>query len=130
MKIIKVPTGKIIVVEGEKGKLECLSLGDYGKARNVKADFLGISRELNGVPNGKVQPLSEKWVITISSQYGCSMKCKFCCVPKVGPGKNASKEDLNRQIITAIALESCHKTKRLNIFSKPFSTRNIHRFTQ
>ena len=115
MKIIRVPTGKIFVIDGEKGQLECLSLGDYGKEQNIKADFLGISRELNGVPNGKVQPLSKKWVITISSQYGCSMNCQFCCVPKVGVGVNATVHDLNRQIITALAAESCNATERLNI---------------
>jgi len=115
MKIIKVPTGKIFVIDGEKGQLECLSLGDYGKEQNIKADFLGISRELNGVPNGKVQPLSKKWVITISSQYGCSMNCQFCCVPKVGAGVNATIRDLNRQIVTALASESCNETDRLNI---------------
>ena len=31
---IKVPTGNIMIVEGEKGKLECLSIGDYGKEAN------------------------------------------------------------------------------------------------
>lgn len=28
---LSVPTGDILVVEGSGGKLECLSLGDYGK---------------------------------------------------------------------------------------------------
>ena len=28
---IKVPTGNILIVSGENGKLECLSIGDYGK---------------------------------------------------------------------------------------------------
>jgi hypothetical protein len=32
---IEVPTGNILVVEGEKGKLEMLSLSDYGKDVNV-----------------------------------------------------------------------------------------------
>lgn len=115
MKIIKVPTGKIFIIDGERGKLECLSLGDYGKEKNVKADFLGITRELNGVQNGDMLPLSKKWVITISSQYGCSMNCKFCCVPQVGPGINASLADLNRQLFAAIWTESCQQTERLNI---------------
>ena len=84
LKKIKVPTGEIYTAEGEKGVLEFLTVGDYGKQANIKADFLGITRELNGVPNGEIQPLSEKWVVTISTQYGCSMGCKFCDVPKVG----------------------------------------------
>lgn len=28
---IKVPTGNILVVQGDKGKLEMISVGDYGK---------------------------------------------------------------------------------------------------
>lgn len=115
MKVIKVPTGKIFIVDGKKGKLECLSLGDYGREKNVKADFLGLTNDINGVPNGEVMPLSEKWVVTISSQYGCSMNCKFCCVPKVGKGINATLPDLDRQVLTALLSENCHYTKRLNI---------------
>ena len=91
MRIIKkvtVPTGEIYVGQTIRGNLEFLTVGDYGKDANIKADFLGITRELNGVPNGKPMPLTEKWVVTISTQYGCSMGCKFCDVPKVGPGRS------------------------------------------
>ena len=60
-KTIKVPTGEIYIATGEKGlPLEFLSVGDYGKSANIKADFLGITREINGVPNGTPMPLSEK----------------------------------------------------------------------
>jgi 23S rRNA (adenine2503-C2)-methyltransferase len=61
-------------------------------------------------------PLTEKWVITISTQYGCSMGCKFCDVPKVGIGRNATLKDLTNQVIEALKLhpEITH-TKRLNI---------------
>lgn len=113
---IKVPTGNILIVEGDKGKLECLSLGDYGKEANVKANFLGLDRELNGVPNGNVMPLESKWVLTLSTQYGCSSKCKFCDCPKVGAGVNATYDDLKNQILTALSVhpEVTH-TKRLNI---------------
>ena len=115
-KTIKVPTGEIYVAQGEKGLLEFLTVGDYGKDANIKADFLGITRELNGVPNGKPMPLTEKWVITISTQYGCSMGCKFCDVPKVGTGRNATQADLRDQILTAIRQHHEVKhTKRLNI---------------
>lgn len=115
-KIVKVPTGEIYVAKGEKGLLEFLTVGDYGKDANIKADFLGITRELNGVPNGKPMPLTEKWVITISTQYGCSMGCKFCDVPKVGAGRNATRNDLENQILTAIRQHPEVKhTKRLNI---------------
>lgn len=115
-KQIKVPTGEIYIAKGEKGWIEFLTVGDYGKDANIKADFLGITRELNGVPNGEPMPLTEKWVITISTQYGCSMNCIFCDVPKVGPGINATYDDLNNQILTAITQHpEINHTKRLNI---------------
>lgn len=74
-KKIVVPTGEIYTAIGEKGMLEFLTVGDYGKNANIKADFLGITRDLNGVPNGEPMPLTEKWVITISTQYGCCDRC-------------------------------------------------------
>lgn len=113
---IIVPTGEIYVGKGEKGLIEFLTVGDYGKDANIKANFLGITRELNGVPNGEVMPLSEKWVVTISTQYGCSMNCKFCDVPKVGKGVNATYNDLVGQITTALSIHpEINETKRLNI---------------
>lgn len=115
-RIITVPTGEIYTAQGEHGMLEFLTVGDYGKDANIKADFLGITRELNGVPNGKPMPLTEKWVITISTQYGCSMNCKFCDVPKVGVGRNATLQDLTDEIQLAIQQHpEVNQTKRLNI---------------
>lgn len=119
MKVLKniiVPTGNILIVNGEKGKLECLSIGDYGKEKNLKADFLNLTNEINGVPNGNIMPLEEKWVVTISSQYGCSMGCVFCDVPKVGKGINATEQDMVNQVLVSLSLHpeiAC--TKRLNI---------------
>ena len=113
---IEVPTGNIMIVEGEKGKLEVLSLGDYGRVNNVKAQFLGLNKDIEGVANGKCMPLEEKWVVTLSTQYGCSMNCKFCDVPKVGKGINATYNDMKGQLETALALHpEVAATKRLNI---------------
>jgi 23S rRNA (adenine2503-C2)-methyltransferase len=119
MKIIKnykVPTGNILIVDGELGKLEMLSLGDYGKEVNLKADCLGLKREISQVKHTKLLPLEQKWVITISTQYGCSMGCNFCDVPKVGNGINATFNDLIKQVLTGIKLHpEVESTKRLNI---------------
>jgi 23S rRNA (adenine2503-C2)-methyltransferase len=113
---IAVPTGNILIVSGDKGKLECLSLFDYGKEKNVKADFMGLKREITNVAHTSMLPLEEKWVVTISTQYGCSMGCRFCDVPKVGPGINATKDDLINQVLTGLSLHpEVQSTKRLNI---------------
>ena len=69
MKILRrlsVPTGDICIVQGEMGKLEMLSLGDYGKDINIKCDAMGLTRNIEKVEHQKLLPLEDKWVITIS----------------------------------------------------------------
>jgi len=114
---IKTPTGHICIMQGEKSKpLEFLSLGDYGKEKNIKADFMGMTKEINGVPHGDLLPLEEKWVITISTQYGCSMGCSFCDVPLVGKGENATFNDLINQVKHALDLHpEIKQAKRINL---------------
>ncbi|MHC5058841.1 MAG: Fe-S-oxidoreductase [Planctomycetota bacterium] len=113
---LKVPTGDILIVQGAKGSLEMLSLGDYGKDVNVKCDALGLSRDIERVQHTALLPLEQKWVITISTQYGCSMSCLYCDVPKVGPGKNATLNDLVRQVITGLQLHpEVVASQRLNV---------------
>jgi 23S rRNA (adenine2503-C2)-methyltransferase len=105
---LEVPTGNICIGEGAKGLLEFLSLGDYGKETNLN--------QHKAVHHQPIMPLTEKWVVTISTQYGCSMGCEFCDVPKVGPGKNATFFDLTGQILAAIKLHpEITETKRLNV---------------
>lgn len=109
-------TGKLFVTADETGKYETLSIGDYGKQKNVKADFLGYTRELEGVPNGPCMPLSDKWVMTLSTQYGCPMKCKFCDVPKVGYKGNIAVDGLFNQLCAARrCFPDVKYTDRLNI---------------
>lgn len=117
---IQVPTGNIFVVQGEKGPLEMLSLGDYGKDVNIKCDALGLTRDINKVSHTKLMPLEEKWVLTISTQYSCFCRCEFCDVPRVKPKDptniNATEQDLIRQVLTGIKYHPEVKTtKRLNI---------------
>lgn len=116
MKKYCIPTGYLFTDNYSKGELETLSIGDYGKAVNIKADFLGFTKELEGVPNTHCMPLSEKWVITLSTQYGCPMKCNFCDVPNVKFKGNATEKDLWDQLFNAIRLfPSVKYTERLNI---------------
>lgn len=115
-KKMPIPTGYLFTGEYSKGLLETLSIGDYGKKHNVKADFLGYTRDIAGVPNTWCMPLSEKWVITVSTQYGCPMRCTFCDVPKVKWRGNAKFEDLKEQFYNAISLfPGVGYTERLNL---------------
>lgn len=112
-----IPTGYLFTTQCERDALETLSIGDYGKEHNVKADFLGYNEKVEGVPNTYCMPLSEKWVITVSTQYGCPMKCNFCDVPNVTKRGNATFQDLKDQFYNAIGLFSDHVkyTERLNL---------------
>lgn len=112
MDIIKTHTGKIYV-DKEK-QLEFLTVGDYGKENNIKADFLGLTKEINGVANTAVD-LTKKWVATISTQKGCPMKCQFCDCPKYGFHGNASVSDLVYEIETILMNEYIKNTERFNV---------------
>ena len=130
-----IPTGYLFIGAYSNGDLETLSIGDYGKKYNVKADFLGFTDEIHGVPNTTCMPLSEKWVITISTQYGCPMKCHFCDVPKVPWRGNATFDDLKAQFYNAISLfEGCMYTERLNLhfarMGEPILNENVLGFAR
>ena len=135
MKKTRIPTGFIIVDEYSRGQLETLSIGDYGKEKNIRAPFLGYENRIDGVPNGPVMPLTQKWVITLSTQYGCPMRCNFCDVPAIKFGGNATIEDMERQMINAIiAFDDVTYTDRLNLhfarMGEPvFNADNVIEFT-
>lgn len=94
---IEVPTGHILTMQGAKGRVETVSMGDYGKDVN-------LNKDLRVDDHYPLLPLTDKWVITISTQYGCSMGCQFCDVPRVGKGVNCSLTDLQGQVLHALKL--------------------------
>lgn len=111
--VVNTRTGKIFV--DRERRLEFLSVGDYGKENNIKANFLGLTREVNGVKHHNVD-LTDKWVATISTQKGCPMQCLFCDCPKYGFYGNISLEELKYEIETILASEhEVKRTKRFNV---------------
>lgn len=131
MKIVKTHTGKIYVDTDRQ--LEFLTVGDYGKENNIKADFLGLHKEINGVANTEVD-LTDKWVATVSTQKGCPMKCKFCDCPKYGFHGNATVEELCYEVETILQNESIDHTKRFNVhfarMGEPTFNNNVLNFTR
>lgn len=133
--LIPLPTGYLFTGDYSRGMLETLSIGDYGKSKNIKADFLGYNKIIEGVENGYCMPLSEKWVITLSTQYGCPMKCTFCDVPNLKFKGNATFEDLKRQLYNAISLfPEIKYTERLNIhyarMGEPIYNKDVLKFSK
>ena len=131
MQIVNTHTGKIYVDSDRK--LEFLTVGDYGKENNIKADFLGLSKEIHGVAHHAVD-LSEKWVATVSTQKGCPMRCQFCDCPKYGFFGNASIDDLEHQIVTILRNEDVKHTQRFNVhyarMGEPTFNENVLWFTE
>lgn len=131
MNTILTHTGKIYV--DEERQLEFLTVGDYGKENNIKANFLGLYNKINGVTHHDVD-LSEKWVATISTQKGCPMNCKFCDCPKYGFHGNASFDDLHYEIATILTNETVKHTKRFNVhfarMGEPSFNKEIIDFTR
>lgn len=102
------------IVSDTDMKLEYLYVGDYGKEKNIKADFLGYTKRIEYVEHTEVD-LSEKMVVTVSSQKGCPMKCNFCDCPNYGFYGNANTWELVSEIISAVALSKVTSGERLNV---------------
>ncbi|MEG1564712.1 MAG: radical SAM protein [Bacteroides sp.] len=117
MEVVKTHTGKIYIDRDKQ--LEFLTVGDYGKENNIKAEFLGLKKEINGVKNHEVD-LHDKWVATISTQRGCPMNCRFCDCPKVGYNGNISLEELTYEV-EMILKDECQNTKSTNRFNVHFA---------
>lgn len=111
-KITETHTGKIVT--DTDLNLEYLYVGDYGKENNIKASFLGYDKRIDKVEHKDVD-ITEKLVVTISSQKGCPMKCNFCDCPKLGFHGNASIPELISEIMTGVALSGIKHGKRLNV---------------
>lgn len=131
MEIYKTHTGKIYV--DRERKLEFLTVGDYGKENNIKANFLGFTKKIEGVEHRDVD-LSEKWVATISTQKGCPMKCQFCDVHKFGYFGNCTLEDLEYQVREIVNNEDIRFTERFNLhyarMGEPTFNPNVIDFTK
>lgn len=131
MDIINTHTGKIYV--DREHRLEFLTVGDYGKENNIKAQFLGLNKEINGVKHFDVD-LANKWVATISTQRGCPMSCRFCDCPKYGFHGNVSREDLIYEVATILSNEHVPHTKRFNVhfarMGEPTFNSNVLQFAE
>ena len=111
-KITNTRTGKI-VSDTELG-IEYLYVGDYGKENNIKASFLGYNKRIEKVEHRPVD-ITDKLVVTVSTQKGCPMSCDFCDCPKLGFHGNVNTWELISEISTAVSLSSITHGKRLNV---------------
>ena len=111
-KITETHTGKIVT--DTDLTLEYLYVGDYGKENNIKASFLGYDKRIDKVEHKPVD-ITDKLVVTVSSQKGCPMNCNFCDCPKLGFKGNATLPELITEIMSGVALSGIKHGHRLNV---------------
>ena len=111
-KITETHTGKIVT--DTDLTLEYLYVGDYGKENNIKASFLGYDKRIDKVEHKPVD-ITDKLVVTVSSQKGCPMNCNFCDCPKLGFKGNATLSELITEIMSGVALSGIKHGQRLNV---------------
>ena len=111
-KITSTRTGKIVT--DTDLTLEYLYVGDYGKENNIKASFLGYEKRIDRVAPKPVD-ITDKLVVTVSSQKGCPMSCNFCDCPRLGFKGNATLPELITEIMSGIALSGIKHGQRLNV---------------
>ena len=111
-KITETHTGKIVT--DTDLTLEYLYVGDYGKENNIKASFLGYDKRIDNVEHKPVD-ITDKLVVTVSSQKGCPMNCNFCDCPKLGFKGNATLPELITEIMSGVALSGIKHGQRLNV---------------
>ena len=110
-KITETHTGRIVT--DTDLILEYLYVGDYGKENNIKASFLGYDKRIDKVEHKPVD-ITDKLVVTVSSQKGCPMNCNFCDCPKLGFKGNATLPELITEIMSGVALSGIKHGQRLN----------------
>jgi 23S rRNA (adenine2503-C2)-methyltransferase len=111
-KVTETHTGKIVT--DTDLNVEYLYVGDYGKENNIKASFLGYDKRIDKVEHKQVD-ITDKLVVTVSSQKGCPMNCNFCDCPKFGFKGNATLPELITEIMSGVALSGIRHGQRLNV---------------
>lgn len=111
-KITETHTGKIVT--DTDLTLEYLYVGDYGKENNIKASFLGYDKRIDKVEHKPVD-ITDKLVVTVSSQKGCPMNCNFCDCPKLGFKGDATLPELITEIMSGVTLSGIKHGQRLNV---------------
>ncbi|OIQ59782.1 dual-specificity RNA methyltransferase RlmN [Moorella thermoacetica] len=107
------PTGNIYLLDMGNGfPIECVDAQDVA-VNKISNDTNYLKLKFGAqVP---LVPREEKWVIIISSQYGCFHRCEYCDVKKTGFRGNIPEDALWAQIAYIIdshpEVKTCKKAK-------------------
>lgn len=115
--IVELPSGRIFICEtidskGDPYIVECTEMQDVTGKENPQVlvtDDVDLIR-------ANLVPHEQKWLMTVSTQFGCGYQCRFCDVPLLPFRGNLSAEQIIEQI-DLIIRESPHvrKTQKAKI---------------
>lgn len=61
-----------------------------------------IGRKQNTLTSGDVGSRNERWMVGVSTQSGCPVRCKFCATGKLSKCRNLSSDEIVNQIVEVV----------------------------
>jgi 23S rRNA (adenine2503-C2)-methyltransferase len=91
------PSGRVIVSKTHDGHyIESTEMRDVSVQGKTHAE---VRETLDPKVIWKhLVPVTDKWLLTVSTQVGCTYKCKFCDVAPLGFKRNLTREEIIGQI--------------------------------
>jgi len=93
---VNLPSGRVFIAHDTE-KDAWLEFTEMQDVPCEKHHEVYLSEDPEVIKNSLV-PHNEKWLLTVSTQYGCSFKCRFCDVPLVPFKGNIPAERIVEQI--------------------------------
>jgi 23S rRNA (adenine2503-C2)-methyltransferase len=92
--VLYLPSGRIFLLDCNGYTIECTEM------RDVEVTGSGAARSTTDVHTiwKHLVPYTDKWLLTVSTQYGCVHKCKFCDVADLPFNGNLVQDDIEEQI--------------------------------
>ena len=105
------PSGRVFMLETEDGyPVECTEMRDVS-VNGKEHKEVRNSTDPHVIWN-HLKPYEDKWLLTVSTQKGCSFNCLFCDVANLQFKGNLSKEEIEAQV--RFILEATPYVKKSN----------------
>lgn len=97
VKEYKYPSGSVYVSYNKEKDfyIETTSMQDVDTKKKSQEIIMTSDGE---IVRQNLVPINEKWLIAISTQFGCPHKCQFCLVPELGFHGNLTSEQMWEQL--------------------------------
>lgn len=111
--VFYLPSGRIFLLDNKGYKIECTEMRDVSINGKLHEE-VRTSNDPHVIWKHLVD-YKEKWLMTVSTQMGCTHQCTFCDVAKLPFNGNLSQEEIENQIICLIKMtpyvKQCDKLK-------------------